>query len=176
MEKTTSERLFFALWPEPRVRETLAELVRREVPSALGRRVRSNNLHITLAFLGDVGESARESLEEGAGALVTKPFSVTLRTLGQWRQSGVVWTIPNEIPVALARLAQDLAHLSEVHNLPVDAREFQPHVTLVRFAYTDFRSRAHDPIDWAVSEFCLVASDRGEGGVAYRILRRWPLG
>ncbi len=50
-------RLFFALWPDPPTRTALAMLV-DGLPLVGGRRVPAENLHLTLAFLGNVDEGA----------------------------------------------------------------------------------------------------------------------
>jgi 2'-5' RNA ligase len=32
-----------------------------------------------------------------------------------------------------------------------------------------------EPIDWSISDFCLVESVTDDSGASYQILRRWPL-
>ena len=56
-----------------------------------------------------------------------------------------------------------------------EARAWQPHVTLARKAGQGLEAGAMGPVDWSISDFCLVESVTEESGASYRILRRWPL-
>ncbi|MEK7758301.1 MAG: 2'-5' RNA ligase family protein, partial [Pseudomonadota bacterium] len=49
-----TQRLFFALWPDPVLQQRLAQAAEALLPRAAGRRVRAENLHCTLVFLGAV--------------------------------------------------------------------------------------------------------------------------
>jgi 2'-5' RNA ligase len=53
-----SARLFFALWPDDAVRARLTGVVDSLRRTVSGKWVKPDNLHITLAFLGDI-ESER---------------------------------------------------------------------------------------------------------------------
>src|SRR5581483_1928235 len=52
-----TRRIFFALWPDERVRAALAHATHKAVRSCGGRPVPVHNLHATLLFLGSVPES-----------------------------------------------------------------------------------------------------------------------
>ncbi|WP_287719822.1 2'-5' RNA ligase family protein [Nitrosomonas sp.] len=56
-DAASSVRLFFALWPQEEARKQLARLARRIADQCAGRCVRPENLHLTLAFIGEVDSS-----------------------------------------------------------------------------------------------------------------------
>ncbi len=165
------ERLFFALWPDDGVRTrlaTAAETVRH------GRRVPTANLHLTLAFLGDCDERAREAAVRVAGTVVAPMFALTLTRCGTFRRSGVAWLAPEVTPPALQTLVTGLHEELTDAGFGLDRRPFRPHVTVARKAAPQ-RTRTITPIDWPVSEFCLVVSRLHPDGAHYERLHRWPL-
>ena len=72
MDKT-AKRLFFALWPEDSTRAELTAAMRRLQPEVTARWVMPENLHMTLAFLGDV---ETDDLE-GVGAAVVSYIDIS---------------------------------------------------------------------------------------------------
>jgi len=169
-------RLFFALWPDDRVRAALAGWTVACHAAAGGRAVRAANLHMTLAFLGEVEESRLQDLERVAGQALGDSFTLDLVSVRYWRHNGIVYAEPAEVPVALQTLAASLRSGLADAGFPIEERPFAAHATLVR----DVR---HDPvlvevpaIRWVVKSMALVRSGRVARGVEYRPLRRWTLG
>ncbi|MBK1700814.1 RNA 2',3'-cyclic phosphodiesterase [Thiococcus pfennigii] len=169
-----TERLFLALWPGAAVRRTLAALV-RGAAAAHGRPTHPADLHLTLVFLGPLGESHRRCVEQVADALHAAPFRLRLERLGHWRGPRVLWCAPNETPAGLVRLVDGLnAGLTDC-GLALERRPYRPHVTLARQVGADPPDeRPIAPIDWPVGDFVL-AGGSGGGPPRYRIHRRWPL-
>ncbi len=77
-----TQRLFFALWPEPALQQHLAMTAAALLPRDAGRRVRAENLHCTLVFLGAVEAAQRLCLEDAASLVRAEPFTLTLDRLG----------------------------------------------------------------------------------------------
>ena len=78
---------------------------------------------------------------------------------------------PGEPPAALTRLHERLAQALRALDLPVEARDFRPHVTLARRAAAS-TAPATPPHIWRVSSYLLVDSALSAGG-AYQIVRRY---
>ena len=78
----TSRRLFFALWPDATARESLVRL-QHELGDC-GRPVPTENLHLTLRFLGDTGEERAAAVTAAAAGVVFDPFDWQLNRLGFW--------------------------------------------------------------------------------------------
>jgi RNA 2',3'-cyclic 3'-phosphodiesterase len=181
-------RLFFALWPTSALQGELAA----EASSALasmreGRRVASASLHITLAFLGPVPQSAVASARECAQAvcealdLPPPGLEVMLDALECWSRSRVLCATASRDSPAAVELARRLkAALCRVGFSP-DLKPFRAHVTLARqlrgcsIPRADAPHLRISPVVWTFGEFALVESRPGPEGSAYSVLESWPL-
>jgi 2'-5' RNA ligase len=169
-----TRRLFFALWPDEDARASIATLAREQIHRQ-AKRVAADNLHVTLAFPGNVTATVQACLEEAAGGLMGSPFELAIDRLGYWPGPRIVWAAPSETPAALWFLAAALRDVLVTCGLEPETRPYQAHITLARKA-----GRAPDitrvpPIPWSIRQFCLVESVSGPAGVNYRVLRAWPL-
>jgi RNA 2',3'-cyclic 3'-phosphodiesterase len=172
-----SLRLFYALLPENGVRLALANLARDVARETGGRAARAENLHLTLAFLGNVPqERIAELAEIGARAAeAAAPFPLTLDALGVFRDAGVAWAGPQAIPAGLRRVFDVLRASLRAAVLPTERRVFNPHVTLARRCHHGLAATVMEPLDWRVESIALMASETLPEGARYRELASWPL-
>jgi 2'-5' RNA ligase len=167
------QRLFFALWPDPALRERLMGLQQCLTPG-VGRRVDAENLHITLLFLGATPVERLHCIEQQLVAIAAPTFNMQLDQLGYWRKPQVLWAGSTQIPLPLSVLVQQLRDVAVRCGCKVDTRPFQIHLTLyrkVRKTPSDMPGMA--PIDWPVNGFALVESITAASGVCYRVIRQW---
>lgn len=162
-------RLFFALWPDDKLRSRF-----EEHRPAGGRPIAPANWHITLVFLGGVSSDQQQALELAADGVVWPPFTLCLDRFGYWRRSRIAWLGATEVPQALLTLHQQLSKAAGDVGIAVEARQYHPHLTLARDAPA-MPEQPIDPIEWQVSEFCLVDSVMGSGSSQYTVRRRWKL-
>ena len=89
------------------MRDALAELARDVARETGGRAARAENLHLTLAFLGNVRQERFAELAAiGATAAgAAAPFMLTLDSLGVFRDAGVAWAGPGRPPPDCARFS-----------------------------------------------------------------------
>lgn len=138
--------------------------------------MRRETLHVTLAFLGEVPESAIDAAESAAGSLVGKSFDLRLDHLAYWKHNRILWAGCSNLPPALAALADGLARALRADGFHLDERPFAAHVTLLRDARCPPELPAlAGPLQWHVGEFALVESRPSSAGPHYEPLRRWPL-
>lgn len=165
-------RLFFALWPDDATRVALAGaaalLTLRD-----GRSVAQADLHVTLAFLGEVPQARVAALRMMAAALRQEPFELEIATAGWWRRSRVAWLSPSSVPAPLAALA---ASLHEGAGITAQAAaNYRPHVTVARGVRRPPGLLAGFSVPWAVRSFALIASNSDAIGARYQSLAQWPL-
>jgi 2'-5' RNA ligase len=171
-------RLFFALWPDETVRQELARWARACRQVSGGRLVRSENLHVTLAFVGEVDAGARDHLAKLlalGNALPASGFAWVLDHVRYWPHNRIVHAGASRMPDALGALAE---HLAEGIVRLGHARETRPyvaHVTLLRDALQAPADMAFEPVQWRVGEVALVQSVRLGARLAYLPLQRWTL-
>lgn len=170
------QRLFFALWPALSLQSEIDALNRQLGGIVGGHRVAHQSLHLTLSYLGAVDQTIRDCLERGVSRVMVPPFTLHLDVTGYWPKPRVFWLAPQTTPNALSLLVVTLQTVLQGCGLEPEQRPFQPHVTLRRKA--DIPVSGWDratSINWRVDDFALVESNTGDGGVEYRVLRRWPL-
>jgi|PlaIllAssembly_1097288.scaffolds.fasta_scaffold534501_2 RNA 2',3'-cyclic 3'-phosphodiesterase len=166
-------RLFFALWPDEAARGALAAMSKDLARRCAGRPVPGANLHLTLAFLGEVDANAIPALRHAAQPGATAAFELALDQLGAFARAGVAWAgCRQPQPELLALQAGIVQRLREAGFAP-DERAFAAHLTLARRIREPLAPEPMEAVRWRVDSFALVESVRGEG--AYRTLAEWPL-
>jgi len=171
----STQRLFFALWPDARVRAELAQAAQRMHRAVEGRCSRDDSLHLTLAFLGDVDAKYLPRLLAPPVVVLTPAFLLKLDQWGCWSRNGIGWAASSRLPDSLRDLAENLEGWLRSAGLDLERRTFTPHVTLVRKAQCAPLPDDMAPIAWHVSEFVLIHSQLQPGGSCYRTLGAWPL-
>lgn len=168
-------RLFLALWPDAAVRSALEE-VQCRFPSGMGRAVSSDNLHITLVFLGSTPAKRRHCIEEVLAGIEIASFTLRLDRLGYWRKPQVVWAGTDTVPEPLTTLVEMVTAAAAQCGFQLDARPFQPHLTLFRKVRKPPRNLSVvAPIVWRAGSFAMVESITAASGVCYKVLKTWTL-
>jgi len=177
MEQGTaaSQRLFFALWPDDRVRAGLDALV-GGLPEHRGRLVHPQDRHITLVFLGDVSVDRRACVEEAARRVSAGPCELRIDQVGYWPRPRILWCGASQVPEPLLQLVSALQRELEACGFRPETRPYAPHVTLARKARKVPNYLLSESISWPVRELVLVASSIDGPPPRYQVLRRWPLG
>ncbi len=173
--KIDTARLFFALWPGAAVSAGLAEAGERLHGICGGRRMRVETIHLTLAFLGEVGPERIGDLLALAGEIRVPAFGLNLTRFGWWPHNRIVWAAPDKTSAELTLLVDALRESLLGAGFRFDAQSFVPHVTLLRKADCGKNPLPVGEVEWRAEGFVLVRSAPGVGGAAYEVLGRWPL-
>ena len=170
-----THRLFFALWPSDLVRRSITEVLSCLPTKIDGRAVPTQNMHVTLHFVGHVTESTKDCMHAAARSVEAEAFQLDLDNLGHFPKAKIFWMGVQNAPEQIAQLHKKLGIAIEDCGFVSDKRAYAPHVTLMRkcvhpaMKYEDFS------IPWTVDEFVLVESVQDEAGVNYRVLERYTL-
>lgn len=184
-------RLFVAIELPERIRTAVADLsgrLRGELPRA--RWVATANLHLSLVFLGDVGEPRLPALATGLGSAITgrAPFALQLYGSGCFPPRGrarVAWLGFDDSPAVVELQAAVATAVRAAIGLEPDRRPFHPHLTVARCSPLwppAAGRRWTEAVDGAVGEafrvdsVALIRSRLGEGGPRYSNLHRFALG
>ena len=134
-------RCFVGIELDPRARDALVragERVRKADPSWAGEKwVRAENLHVTVAFLGDVPEDVAGDLADSIGARLadTAAFSLPfgrLRAVPNARRASMMWAVYLDPDGRGAALEHAVAGGCRPFGVTLEDRAFRAHVTLVR--------------------------------------------
>ena len=171
-----SKRVFFAIEIPTKIQRQIVRWRAENFPDDAGRPVAAANMHITLAFLGEVSAEKQAALAKLAGRIRQPGFTLHLDDAGQWLRSRVVWLGTRQPPRGMLQLANMLRAQAARSGCYQSPQPFQPHLPLLR-------NTAHAvPIPapgfhWEipVSEFVLYESNFINGRTRYTPLQRWTL-
>lgn len=165
---------------------TVGHQLERLYPHMPARFTKRELLHVTLEFIGDLGDERVRELE-GMLAGLTRELHETpvwldyIDGFPDLAHPRVIVARVNEEHRALQRfhdrLQVELAMRS--FDKPKE-HEWRPHVTLARLRSawdcpTDLREAGLEQLSWQVDEVQLIASERAGGEQRYEVLARYPL-
>ena len=160
-------RLFIAISLEGAIKDSLLHL--QEYWYQLGVRghfVPSENLHLTLAFIGEYGNS--DDVMDAVSTVSFQPFTIQLNGAGNFHDAYWAGITPNE---SLLGCVRKIRHALAERDIPYDRKKFAPHITLVRKGELPFSmDKMLENLPTAsmyVSEISLMRSDRGKNGMIY---------
>jgi 2'-5' RNA ligase len=172
---TSTQRVFFALWPDPPAQALLAGLSREVALESGGRPTVPNHIHLTLAFVGEQPAIRVASLRRLAGVVRARAFVLALDKIGGFQRAGIAWLGSSTPQSELLALHRDLTAALRSRGFPVDERPYAPHLTLARRSTTVIDRPLSQPIRWRVTSLTLMASELAPSGPAYRTIAEWPL-
>jgi 2'-5' RNA ligase len=169
-------RLFFALWPDDAVRSRVAEVAGEFRKMAAGKWVRPSNLHVTLAFLGEIEPERWPELSRIAADTAAPDFALRLDRLEFWRRNGIVCLAPSRVPRALEDLVANLTSRLGEAGFRMESRPYRAHLTLARQGQFDRGSLPlTEPVDWNIHSFSLLESRLDREGTTYLQRETWLL-
>jgi 2'-5' RNA ligase len=165
--------------PEPQ-REQLGLFIAECQGIAPGFRwATTENLHLTMRFVGGVDRPVVEGVAGAIGSLPLASFDLALGgigTFGRGRAVRVVWLgLRAGADAAVALAAQVEAECVRA-GLPPEERAFQPHLTLARARGREGANlpdlpAAPDLEPWRAAELVLYASRLSRSGAVYEVMR-----
>jgi|SRR5579875_931549 len=151
-------RLFIALDIPQETREKLSLLLKKLEPLARGARfVRTEGIHLTLKFIGQVEDAkVREIKNRLANVPQRSAIEVAFRNFGFFpndRRPRVFW-VGIECSKELSALASDVEEQLVPLGIEKETREFTPHLTLARFKTNEGLSEMQKVISsWPSRDF-----------------------
>lgn len=175
-------RLFVALPLPASVKKAIQPLL-EAIPA--GRKSKDHQLHLTLAFLGDVPEERLSELSQALGRVQMKAFSTQLKGVGCFpnpNRARVLW-VGMEPWEELSQLKSKIEGALEPLGFPKEKRNFQPHITISRIKrphphgvqnfLDQFMTFSSSPFE--ALHFTLFSSQLTPEGSLYTQLQEFPL-
>ena len=179
--RAPARRLFFALWATAEERRALSAAAAAAVGSSGGRAVPQENLHVTLAFLGQVPAARTTELAALAhrvgtnGALAGTPLLLQFERLAYWHAPQILVAL-STAGAAAAALAAALQREASAAGFLPDLKPFRAHVTVARKVTHAAASTPLPSVSWKCAEFVLVESRTVATGSVYSVLESYLLG
>lgn len=156
-------RLFIAILLSEEMKKALTDVQK----AMLDRGVRGHyspeeNLHLTLAFIGDYPDA--QPVLDALNAVAFRPFALSLEGIGCF---GDLWWAGLKDSLPLTAVARRVRRALAENEIPFDRKRFAPHITLVRRASRDAAGIRIAPAGMTVQRLSLMRSDRGRNGMLY---------
>lgn len=165
-------RLFIAINFSPEIKAMLLQSIAGlQAQSSGGNFTREENLHLTLAFIGETGrlQPIRAAMEAAAGP----PFELVLKGSGRFGQ--LYWVGVEESPALLAQ-AESLREQLRRQGVSFDAKPFKPHITVARQVRSERPLSVDAPrCSMRAERLSLMSSERVQGRLMYREVYACPL-
>jgi 2'-5' RNA ligase len=169
------KRLFVAI----DLPEAVTDLLVRLDPHLPGVRwLKSEQIHLTVSFLGDVGPDAEEAFRESLAAIRYTPFFMPVNGVGSFPAKGnprVLWAGVGKGHPQLFHVHKRVQEAALAAGLEPDLRAWHPHITVARCRDVSAESvrpflKANADLDAGlvrVEAFSLYSSIPGPLGSAY---------
>lgn len=175
LARRSTDRLFFAVLPDPETAARIANVARhlRVSHGLMGKPLETGHFHVTLCHIGDasgpLSTKVIDALSERVANIGMPSFRVGFDRAESFRNGALVLR-GDESLIGLEVLQQRLS--DALDGRPRLARPFTPHVTLLRDGHR-VPEQVIEPIEWTVREIVLVHSLLGR--TTHRHVARVPL-
>jgi len=153
-------RLFIAINFNDETRAQLLAL-RDELRSrsTRGNFTAPENLHLTLAFIGEVSPKKVEKIEAILETVTFEPFEAAINKLGSFSR-GTLWYAGLREDKPLMILQREITYKLALCGFEMDGRKYNPHITLGREVLTDTEPWQIEPFGETVTSIELMKSER----------------
>jgi len=162
-------RLFVAINFSNDIRAKLSALCDElRATSVRGSFSAPENLHLTLAFLGECDSEQADYAIAALDLVDLEPFEIVFDRVGRFRRSGeeLWWVGPRESKPLLS-LQSDLCVKLAAVGFTLERRKFSPHITLGRRVVTNVKPYTIKPFGETVRAIDLMKSERINGKLTY---------
>ena len=176
-------RVFFAILLPESIKNALCDAIAllRQV-SLKGHFTRRDNLHLTLAFVGEVAAERTDALSEAMESITVNSFSLRFGHFGCFHKNGRdIWWVGVEHNKSLQTAYHELAVSLKRKGFPFEDLPYVPHLTLGREIITapgfdrEAIAMTIPPMDMRADRLSLMQSCQVNGSLAYMELRHHML-
>ena len=162
-------RLFFAINFSEETQSQLAAL-RDELraKSVRGNFSATENIHLTLVFLGECDAKQLSAAKAAADSLRIEEMNIRIDRLGRFRRDGGdTWWAGIAENDALLTLQRNLTKNLTSAGFRLESRKYSPHITLARKVLTEVQPSQVEPFGETVRSVQLMKSERVQGKLTY---------
>ena len=131
------------------------------------------NLHLTLAFLGECDEKQAAAAKEAMNAVKFEPFNAAIVCVGRFkRDGGDIWWAGLREDKPLMSMQSELSDRLRTVGFILESRKYSPHITLGREVIMDTAPWKIEPFGEIVNAIDLMESKRVGGKLIYTSIYR----
>ncbi len=144
------------------ITETMHQLKKQDVR---GNYVPTRNLHLTLAFIGEVPDAA--AVRAALQTVTVKPFRLSLSELGTFGDLLWVGLRGNQ---GLSAVVKEVRSALDAAGISYDRKKFTPHITVIRKMTGRWQKVPAPKGEMTVKSFSLMKSEVKDGKRIYKEL------
>ena len=167
-------RLFFAINFSEETKFQLSNLCDElQAKPARGNFSAPENLHLTLAFLGECDAKQLDDAKVALDSLKIEEMDVQIDRLGRFqRDGGDIWWAGIAENKTLLTLHKRLTENLTTAGFRLENRKYSPHITLARKVATNVRPWRIEPFGETIRSVELMKSERVKGKLIYTPIHR----
>jgi RNA 2',3'-cyclic 3'-phosphodiesterase len=189
--KNETWRVFCAIELPSLVIEKISEHIMRlraAAPDSPASWSRPENVHLTLKFIGEIGQNRVADLSQAAAAAVAgfSPFEILIKNTGSFPKQGtprVFWIGVDDYSEKLKQLQGKLEDECVQLGFAKEARTFNPHLTIARgrkprgarALAAAHKEMGFAPTEVSVRELTVIRSELSSAGSNYTVISRHAL-
>ncbi len=166
-------RLFLAIILDNGIKDELCMIQKRlQIQGAKGNFTTRENMHLTLAFIGEFNDP--ELVSEAISGIELEPIRLVIDGFGNFGDT--YWIGIKDDPGLTANVRRIRKALSD-NGIPFDRKKFTPHMTIARKLVCDKGLPTDTPFPAAmdVEYISLMRSDRGKSGMIYSVVDEYGI-
>ena len=161
-------RIFIAINLNREMRDSLIDAQTRMYENGVrGNYTREENLHLTLAFIGEYSDP--DAVMDALSGVGFTPFEIGIDGIGCF---GDLWWAGIKEDPALTAVSRRIRRSLAESGIPFDRKRFSPHITLIRKASKKVSETGIEPASMTVDAVSIMRSDRGRNGMIYTEIGR----
>ena len=130
------------------------------------------NLHLTLAFLGECSARQMAGAKDSLDFLQFAPLSIMIERIGNFQ--GGLWWAGVKLTTQLLGLQRELSDALKKRGFALENRKFSPHITIGRNIITDVMPWSIEPFGETIGAISLMKSERVNGKLNYTKIHSKP--
>jgi len=168
-------RAFYAFWPLPGMAAALASLGEALPLEPSVRLQDADQLHMTIAFVGDVDAQRLDVLRDVGRRQRVGAMRLEFDAYEYWPKPEVVVAAARDVPLPLVAFWETLHRELAAQGFALTPKRLRPHVTLARKVAQAPMLPPLLRLTWPARSFSLVSSARAGTRSGYTVLETWPL-
>ncbi|MBR5756199.1 MAG: RNA 2',3'-cyclic phosphodiesterase [Firmicutes bacterium] len=168
-------RLFIAIGFDDATKGKILAVQRRLKELGSGRFTTPENIHLTLAFLGEVGEDRLSDVKAAMDKVTVPKLKLSFEKIGCFRRDSELWWIGLREDPALLKMQKELTGSLKDAGFKLESRKFRPHITLARemnIGRVDSKALLPGKFETEADSISLMLSSRPNGKLTYTELYR----
>lgn len=173
-----NHRLFISISIPDEIKKEIAN-IQNKLPDFKGKKSESENLHLTLKFLGEVEEKKIHEIKQKLDEIKIKKFNSSFLELGVFNPEyiRIIWVSLNHCDELQKNIEDKLKDFFSPEKI------FMSHLTIARIKNIKNKKRflqelkkiKFDKLNFEVNKFYLMESELTIEGSKYKIISEYPL-